>query len=60
MKELKFEAVAMALIEDKRGNKEWIVHGRSGGETFKIYISVGEFQMQTLERALEAAVLPCA
>ncbi len=62
MRKLKFKAIAMAMIEDaKTGEKEWIIHARDGGELVKIHIEVGEFQMQTLERALETSLeAPCA
>jgi hypothetical protein len=52
MSELKvseLDAVAMALIENHYGKKQWIVYTR---DFQKLYINVGENQMQALEREI--------
>ena len=48
MKEIEVDAVAMALIEGPK-KKQWIVYTRDGQ---KLYINVGENQMQALEREI--------
>lgn len=48
LKESEFDAVAMALVEGPK-KKQWIVYTR---DNQKLYINVGENQMQALEREI--------
>ena len=49
LQESEHDAVAMALIENGFGKKQWIVYTR---DNQKLYINVGENQMQALEREI--------
>ena len=50
------DAIAMAPVVEN-GKKRWVIHGKSGGQAYKVIVNIGDRQ----ERYIELdTVAPCA
>jgi len=50
------DAIAMATVVENN-KKRWVIHGKSGGQSYKVVVNIGEDQERYIE--IDAAV-PCA